>query len=132
VLYFIEQGLMPKNGKRHEWEVGVLSKNPLAATFQDFDWADEVLHSRVGRDWYVSQMPGPHAAVVYGDQCWSKVLVVWSAWRDEGLTEHRNWWPSAYLQYCEMNGVTPDPAALAYHVTYESTRADLKDISASA
>ena len=29
VLYFIEQGLMPKNGKRFEWEVGLASKNPL-------------------------------------------------------------------------------------------------------
>jgi hypothetical protein len=34
VLYFIEQGLMPKTGKRHEWEVGLRSGNPLAATFR--------------------------------------------------------------------------------------------------
>jgi hypothetical protein len=45
VLYFIEQGLMPKTGKRHEWEVAISSRNPLAATIQDFDWADEVLHA---------------------------------------------------------------------------------------
>ena len=32
VLYFIEQGLMPKNGKRFEWEVGQASHNPLSAT----------------------------------------------------------------------------------------------------
>lgn len=132
VLYFIEQGLMPKTGKRHEWEVGVQSRNALAATFQDFDWADEVLHARVGRDWYVSQMPSPHEAVAYGDRCWSKVLMTWTAWRDEGLTEHRNWWPGTYQQYCERNGQLPDPQVLAYAVSYESTRADLRDLSASA
>jgi hypothetical protein len=132
VLYFIEQGLMPKTGKRHEWEVGVMSKNPLAATFQDFDWADEVLHARVGRDWYVSDMPSPHEAVAYGDQCWSKVLSRWTEWRDRGLTQHRNWWPQTYLQYCERNHVEPRADALSFSTTYESTRADLKDISASA
>ena len=132
VLYFIEQGLMPKTGKRHEWEVGVMSKNALAATFQDYDWADEVLHARVGRDWYVSQMPSPHEAVAYGDACWSKVLMGWTAWRDQGFTQHYNWWPGLYRQYCERNGIQPDPASLVYHVTYESTRADLKDISGSA
>lgn len=28
VLYFIEQGSMPKTGKRFEWEVGCASHNP--------------------------------------------------------------------------------------------------------
>lgn len=131
VLYFIEQGLMPKTGKRHEWEVGLSSGNPLAATFQDFDWADEVLHARVGRDWYVSDMPSAHAAVDYGDRCWSKVLSNWSGWREAGLTQHANWWPEAYVQFCERNGVAPVPSALNYAVSYESVRADLKDLSAS-
>jgi hypothetical protein len=54
VLYFIEQGLMPKNGKRFEWEVGQQSGNPLSALFQDYDWADEVLHARI-RPGLVSQ-----------------------------------------------------------------------------
>ena len=57
VLYFIEQSLMPKTGKRYEWEVGVLSNDPLAALFQDYDWADEVLHAAIGRDWYAKEFP---------------------------------------------------------------------------
>lgn len=132
VLYFIEQGLMPKTGKRHEWEVATMAQNPLAATFQDFDWADEVLHARVGRDWYVSDMPSPQEAVEYGDKCWSKVLINWAAYRDEGLTRHRNWWPELYQAYCDNFNKQPDPEALAFNVTYENTRADLKKISASA
>ncbi len=131
VLYFIEQGLMPKTGKRHEWEVGRQSGNPLAATFQDFDWADEVLHARVGRDWYVSDMPSAHEAVDYGDRCWSRVLSNWGGWRDAGLTRHENWWPAAYSQFCACNGVDPRPEALNYSVSYENLRADLRDVSAS-
>ena len=56
VLYFIEQGLMNKTGKRYEWEVGVQSGDPLMATIQDYDWADEVLHASIGRDWYIPQI----------------------------------------------------------------------------
>jgi hypothetical protein len=132
VLYFIEQGLMPRTGKRYEWEVGVASKNPLAATFQDYDWADEVLHARIGRDWYLKEFDDPKQAVKYGDDCWSKVLMGWEDWRKKGLTQHRNWWPDVYRQACERWGVQPDPKVLAYDTTYQTVRADLKEISASA
>ena len=130
VLYYIEQGLMPKTGKRYEWEVGVASQHPLAGLFQDYDWADEVLHAHIGRRWYVSERESAHEAVEYGDQCWSKVLMNWSAWRDQGMTEHRNWWPEIYAAACEMAGIEPRPEQLAYDVSYESKRADLKMLPA--
>ncbi len=132
VLYFIEQGLMPKNGKRYEWEVGVQSRNPLCALFQDYDWADEVLHARIGRDWYLKEFKQASEGIAYGDKCWSKVLVGWRQWRDQGLTQHRNWWPDCYRAACENRGITPDPAVLAYSTSYEQLRADLKNVSASA
>lgn len=131
VLYFIEQGLMPKTGKRHEWEVSRDARIPLAITFQDFDWADEVLHARVGRDWYVADMPSASEAVEYGDRCWSKVMADWKRWKDEGLTSHRNWWPELYKAYCEKKGVAPDPEVLAYGDSYETKRADLRELAAS-
>jgi hypothetical protein len=131
VLYFIEQGLMPKNGKRFEWEVGLASGNPLAAVFQDYDWADEVLHARIGRDWYLKEFSDPRTAVNYGDRCWSKVLMDWGAWKKQGLTQHRNWWPEVYREACARWGTPPDPEVLAYSTTYEAVRADLKTISAS-
>ena len=131
VLYYIEQGLMPKTGKRHEWEVSREAHSPLATTFQDFDWADEVLHARVGRDWYVADMPTPAEAVHYGDQCWSKVLSGWQSWKDEGLTEHRNWWPDLYRAYCRNKGIQPDPQIEAYNTNYNNQRADLKQVAVS-
>ena len=131
VLYFIEQGLMPRNGKRFEWEVGLASHNPLSALFQDYDWADEVLHARIGRDWYLKEFDDARKAVQYGDQCWSRVLMDWGKWREEGLTRHRNWWPDTYREACQRWGAEPDPDVLAYSTSYEQVRADLKAISAS-
>ena len=132
VLYFIEQGLMPKTGKRFEWEVGLASHNPLSALFQDYDWADEVLHARIGRDWYLKEFDDPKKAVQYGDECWSKVLMGWEQWREQGLTQHRNWWPEAYTEACARWGQKPDPQILNYSTTYQTVRADLKNLSASA
>lgn len=132
VLYFIEQGLMPKSGKRFEWEVGQASHNPLSALFQDYDWADEVLHARIGRDWYLKDFKDARSAVQYGDACWSKVLMNWESWRAEGRTEHRNWWPELYTAACQNWNTTPDPAVLAYQTTYETVRADLKNLVGSA
>jgi hypothetical protein len=131
VLYFIEQGLMTRTGKRYEWEVGKESGNPLAATFQDYDWADEVLHAAIGREWYVPQFDSLRAALDYGDRCWSLILSNWTAVRDQGLTRHENWWPGLYLQACRSWGVEPDPKVLGFSETYEGQRADLKTVSAS-
>lgn len=131
VLYFIEQGLMGKTGKRYEMEVGIASGDPLAALFQDYDWADEVLHARVGRDWYVSAMGDATKAIAYGDECWARILGNWRTVLDQGLTQHENWWPALYHNACESWGVPPDPKVLAYNQTYEGVRADLKNVSTS-
>ena len=132
VLFFIEQGLMPKTGKRYEWEVAGDAKLPLARFIQDFDWADEVLHAQIGREWYVKDFPDLHQALDYGDRCWSKVLSHWRAYLDQGLTQHHNWWPDVYRQACQQWQLPPDPTALAFAETYETIRADLKTIAASA
>jgi hypothetical protein len=132
VLYFIEQGLMPRTGKRYEWEVALDSNLALAALFQDFDWADEVLHSQIGREWYVPEFPDLNSALAYGDRCWSKVTSHWRRYLEEGKTQHRNWWPELYSAACSRWGVAPDPAALAFQETYQDVRADLKAVSGSA
>jgi hypothetical protein len=123
---------MTRTGKRYEWEVGKESGIPLMATIQDFDWADEVLHAAIGRDWYVPLFDNLKTALDYGDQCWSRILSNWGTVRDQGLTRHENWWPGVYRQACRVWGVEPDPKALGFAETYEDARADLRKMSGSA
>jgi hypothetical protein len=130
VLYFIEQGLMPKTGKRYEFETAKESGIPLMATIQDFDWADEVLHSQIGRQWYVPEFGTLQKALDFGDVAWSKILSNWKEVKDRGLTEHANWWPDVYDQACRAAGVEPDPAVRAYATTYDNSRADLQRVAA--
>ncbi len=50
MLWAIEQSLMSGDtGKRSEYETAVEAGDALSAHFQDYDWADEVLHARIGR-----------------------------------------------------------------------------------
>lgn len=128
VLFFIEQGLMPRTGKRYEWEVASESGDALSALFQDFDWADEVLHAQIGRRWYVPRYSDLKEALSYGDRCWSKVLSYWRDDLEQGRTEHWNWWPDLYEQACRIWGKTPDPETLVFSETYEGKRADLEKI----
>lgn len=129
VLFFIEQGLMPKTGKRYEFETGQASGLPLIATIQDFDWADEVLHSQIGREWYVKQFAGGLTeALKFGDVAWTKITSNWTTVKQQGLTQHANWWPAIYQQACAADGRRPDPAVLGFDVTYEGKRADLKEV----
>jgi len=67
--------------------------------------------------------------VRYGDECWSRVLMNWDNWRKAGLTRHRNWWPDVYRAACVHWGIEPEPGVLAYDVTYENVRADLKALT---
>jgi hypothetical protein len=131
VLYFIEQGLMTKTGKRYEWEVGVESAIPLMATIQDYDWADEVLHAQLGRLWYIPAIGDWKTALAYGDECWSRILSNWQAVKDQGLTQHANWWPAVYREVCAAWGEAPDARVLAFAETYEGARADLKGVTGS-
>jgi hypothetical protein len=130
VLFTIEQGLMPKKtGKKYEWEVAVASTSRLSELIQDYDWADEIVHAKVGRDWLVSEIGSQQEALAFGDKAWSSTLVDWTKWREEGLTEHHNWWPSVYRQACAHWGIEPDPVVLAYSTTYEHMRADMKQVT---
>ncbi len=132
VLYFIEQGLMPKKGKRHEWEVAQRSGNPLLATFQDFDWADEVLHARVGRDWYIKEFPSATKAIEFGDKAWASIYARRADYAAKGLTEHKHWWPEFYRHACGVLGMKFDPRIAAYKESDLNTRADLEKMGASA
>ena len=78
-----------------------------------------MLHAQLGRDWYIPAIGDWKEALAYGDQCWSKILSNWDAVRDQGLTQHENWWPELYQAACAASQTTPDPEVLRFAETYE-------------
>ncbi len=59
--------------------VGKASGDAYSELIQDFDWADEVLHARIGRDWYVKDFENVKEAAAYGSECWDKVMTDWGS-----------------------------------------------------
>jgi hypothetical protein len=92
LLWVIEQDLMAAaTGKKHELEVAAAHGDPLLMLFQDFDWADEVLHARTGLRWIVAEFPGRAEAEAAARDVWRRY--------DEVAAElarrsgQRPWWP---------------------------------------
>ena len=98
VLYTIEQSLMPaKTGKRYEWATAGEAQDELATLFQDYDWADEVLHTHIGRRWLVSQLDMSRDEVIeLGRRKAIETEKVLSDYTDE--TRQINWWPEFVRQ----------------------------------
>jgi hypothetical protein len=89
ILYDVEFGLMPGDtGKKFEFEVVKKSGYDLAVTFQDHDWADEVLHAQIGRKWFVKEMKNYQAALELAQQAYEKIATA----RPQYRIEHENWW----------------------------------------
>jgi hypothetical protein len=119
VLYTIENGLMPKTGKRYEWEVAVQANDPLVATFQDYDWADEVLHARIGRDWYVSEFNTTEEALNFPDTRPHPPI----NYKEMGYTEDRDWWPEFYRYACDVTGFPFEERAILNHAVNPKPKA---------
>jgi hypothetical protein len=92
MLWVIEQDLMAAaTGKKHELEVAAAHGDPLLTTFQDFDWADEVMHARTGRRWIVSEFPSRADAEAAARDVWRRYDEV--AAELARRSEQREWWP---------------------------------------
>jgi hypothetical protein len=92
-LVFGEMSAMkrPEPSKRasYEWCRDV-ARHPLMTLFQDWDWADEVLHAHYGRKWFVDYAFGGDrkAADAVGQMTWDerrRFYARWLAERSEGL-----------------------------------------------
>lgn len=94
VLYAIEQSLMPATtGKKYEWTVADEAANPLAKLFQDYDWADEVLHVRIGRTWGMQASGMPRAEYeALGLQKAVESEAYLDSFKDRA--PQVNWWPA--------------------------------------
>ncbi len=96
ILYFIEQKLMDKKtGKKLEWEIALSANDNLATYFQDYDWADEVLHAQIGRRW-LKPVVGDVKAIL---ERAAEIAVKDSpSMRERSkLTPQADWWPE-YVQ----------------------------------
>jgi hypothetical protein len=92
-LVFGEMSAMkrPEPSKRasYEWCRDV-ARHPLMTLYQDWDWADEVLHAHYGRKWFVDHAFGGDrkAADAVGQMTWDerrRFYQRWLAERSEGL-----------------------------------------------
>lgn len=78
-LFGIESSAMKRTGKRGEYEFcRDEAQHPLMTQFQDFDWADEVKHVHIGREWTAHLYDGDaRKAKVAADQAieefWAEV-----------------------------------------------------------
>jgi hypothetical protein len=87
LLYSIEQSLMPGDtGKRYEYETALRAGDELSAHFQDFDWADEVLHAQIGRRW----LKPDGTTLERGAQVHEKTWAALDAYR--ARQNQRDWW----------------------------------------
>jgi hypothetical protein len=87
LLYSIEQSLMPGDtGKRYEYDVAVQAGDELSAHFQDYDWADEVLHAQTGRKWVRPNASTLDEGRVVHEKTWKAL----QAYRVE--QPQREWW----------------------------------------
>ncbi len=68
------------------------ARDPLATAFQDYDWADEVLHAQIGRRWLLdAHKLSRDEAVTLGQRMATESEGALQQYEANG--EQINWWP---------------------------------------
>jgi len=92
ILYYIEQSLMDgKTGKKYEWKVAQEAHDALTTYFQDYDWADEVLHAQFGRKWLTPDVGDTKTMMAKAREVADKPKPTID--QRSKLTEQADWWP---------------------------------------
>ena len=92
VLYGIEQNLMNgRTGKKWEWKISQAAGDPLTTYFQDYDWADEVLHAKIGKRWLKPEIGDARAILAEYKKIQARSSP--SMERMARTTPQENWWP---------------------------------------
>jgi hypothetical protein len=92
ILLYIEQSLMDREtGKRLEWLIAQRANDPLATYFQDYDWADEVLHAQIGRRWLKDDVGGTKAVLQMAGEVAQRPSPSMDQMR--ATTPQEDWWP---------------------------------------
>jgi uncharacterized ferritin-like protein (DUF455 family) len=110
-LWGIEQGLMAKTGKQAEVALARAGADERATVFQDFDWADEVLHAAIGRRWLEPHFKSREAMLAVYD----RIRPAYDRMKDDDLKlPGRDWWPEFYakhLRHLDPHGGRTAPEA---------------------
>jgi hypothetical protein len=84
---YIEMGAMKyPPGARYDYEFARdEAKHELMAMYLDYDWADEVIHARLGRRWVVKHGCGGdvQAAIAMGEKTAQQRIEFYQRWRSE-------------------------------------------------
>ena len=96
ILFAIEHSLMPaETGKRAEYRTALEAGDELSAHFQDFDWADEVLHTQIGRRWLKHEGITPEQAMAAATAIHERT---WAALDQYRTREPQHDWWGAFVQ----------------------------------
>jgi hypothetical protein len=112
MLFAIEQSLMPgETGKRFEYETAVAADDSLSAHFHDYDWADEVLHARIGRRALKRDGITPDVAAERAREIHDKTWAALDQYK--ALDEQRDWWPEFVREHLGLESACrhPEPQA---------------------
>ncbi len=91
LLWWIEQGLMPRQtGKPLEWRIARDYGNDFFTALQDYDWADEVLHARIGRAWLLPEFESRDRLASAAQDAWPR----WMRAKEEASAHsgQESWW----------------------------------------
>jgi integrase len=111
MLYAIEQSLMPgETGKRFEYETALAAGDALSAHFQDYDWADEVLHAQIGRRMLKREDISSEEARERAKPIHEKTWAALDQYRSLG--EQHDWWPDFVRKVLGKESAAPTRPAL--------------------
>ena len=97
MLLAIEQSLMPGDtGKRFEHDTAVEAGDALSAHFHDYDWADEVLHTQIGRRALKREGISLDEATTRAATVHEKTWAALDQYRSRD--EQHDWWPDFVRQ----------------------------------
>lgn len=107
-LWGIEQGLMGKSGKQSEVALAKAGGDELATVFQDYDWADEVLHAAIGRRWLEPRYGTREAMLAV----YERVRPDYDRMKEIDLQKPgRNWFPAFYEKHLKAKSPQPPQGA---------------------
>ncbi|MFO1449992.1 MAG: hypothetical protein U1F61_17675 [Opitutaceae bacterium] len=107
-LWGIEQGLMTKTGKQAEVALAREGGDERATLFQDYDWADEVLHAAIGRRWLEPHFGSREAM----HDAYARVRPAYDQLKEADLAKPgRDWWPAFYAQFLRQRDPHPSQSA---------------------